>query len=225
MKNSKTSFSSYFFLILTISLCWIYACSDSSTDPGNGDPAENEIWMVDRSFTPESIEVETGTTITWSNESNEVHTVTSGTPGNADGVFNSGDVAPGGEFTYTFNESGTFDYFCIPHPEMTAEVIVVDPSNGDNGDNNGAHLVTIPGQSFNPSNLEVEVGSTVTWSNDSNETHTVTSGSPGNQDGVFDSGNLSPGEEFSFTFNEAGEFDYFCIPHPHMTATITVIED
>jgi plastocyanin len=80
------------------------------------------------------------------------------------------------------------------------------------------------GQSFNPSNIEVEVGTTITWENKSNETHTVTSGSSGNHDGNFDSGNIAPGGEYSYTFNEVGEFDYYCIPHPNMTGTVTVVE-
>jgi plastocyanin len=42
---------------------------------------------------------------------------------------------------------------------------------------------------------------------------------------VWDSPKLGLGQQFSFTFNEAGEFQYFCIPHPtFMVATITVVE-
>jgi plastocyanin len=39
---------------------------------------------------------------------------------------------------------------------------------------------------------------------------------------VFDSGTLAQGETFEFTFEEAGEFDFFCSVHPDMTGTITV---
>lgn len=101
--------------------------------------------------------------------------------------------------------------------------------NGENGNGNGNDVpgeneVWMVGQSFTPSNLEVEVGTTVTWENRSSETHTVTSGSDGSHDEIFDSGSVPPGEDYSFTFDETGTFDYFCIPHPNMTGTITVVD-
>ncbi len=72
----------------------------------------------------------------------------------------------------------------------------------------------------------IQVGSTVTWVNKDPVVHTSTEG-PGPQpsDPVWDSPKLGLGQQFSFTFNEAGEFQYFCIPHPtFMVATITVVE-
>jgi hypothetical protein len=48
-------------------------------------------------------------------------------------------------------------------------------------------------------------------------THTVTSDT-----GVWDSGNLSPGKSFSFTFNQVGTFPYHCNIHSSMTAKIVV---
>jgi plastocyanin len=54
-----------------------------------------------------------------------VHTVTSGTPGNADGLFNSGNLSGGGTFSYAFDTPGTYDYYCIPHaPNMNGSVVV-----------------------------------------------------------------------------------------------------
>lgn len=81
-------------------------------------------------------------------------------------------------------------------------------------------------QSFTPSSIEVEVGTTVTWTNGSSVTHTVTSGTDGDHDGKFDSGNISPGSQFSYTFNEVGTYPYFCVPHLNlgMTGTVTVVE-
>jgi len=67
---------------------------------------------------------------------------------------------------------------------------------------------------FIPESLTVKVGTTVTWVNQDGYIHTVTSGtSPSERSGLFDSGNLNGGETFSFTFDKAGTFDYFCIPH------------
>jgi len=67
---------------------------------------------------------------------------------------------------------------------------------------------------FNPDTLTVSVGTTVTWVNQDGFIHTVTSGtSPSETSGLFDSGNLNGGDTFSFTFDEPGTYDYFCIPH------------
>ncbi len=67
--------------------------------------------------------------------------------------------------------------------------------------------------------LEVEVGDTVTWTNDDNAVHTVTSA-----DGSFDSESVQPGQSWSHTFIDAGEFNYFCTPHPWMRGTVVVTE-
>ena len=70
--------------------------------------------------------------------------------------------------------------------------------------------------------LTVQPGTTVTWTNRDGATHTATSGVPGSLDGVWDSSALSSGDSFSFTFEQPGEFSYFCRIHPFMTGTVTV---
>lgn len=85
-------------------------------------------------------------------------------------------------------------------------------------------------QAFDPNPLEVVVGQKVIWKNDDTAFHTVTSGSPGSADSgkVFDSGLAGPnalttkGKEFEFTFNEPGEFLYYCQLHPMMTGKVIV---
>ena len=71
--------------------------------------------------------------------------------------------------------------------------------------------------SFSSNPVEVKVGETVTWVNDDSGRHTVTS-----KDGVFDSGMMGKGQSFSFTFDKAGEYPYFCEPHPNMVDTVVV---
>lgn len=61
------------------------------------------------------------------------------------------------------------------------------------------------------------VGDTVTVTNEDGVGHTWTA-----VEGGFDSGTIAEGETFEFTFDEAGEFDYFCSIHPQMEGTITV---
>jgi plastocyanin len=71
--------------------------------------------------------------------------------------------------------------------------------------------------SFSPNPVEVKVGETVTWINDDPGRHTVTS-----KDGVFDSGMMGKGQSFSYIFDKAGRYSYFCSPHPGMVGTVVV---
>lgn len=119
-------------MLLVPCLILLYGCG-SATDPGHNDngngtatPGPNEVYMVGQSFSPSTREVTVGTTVTWTNQSNEVHTVTSGSGGSHDGKFDSGSVQPGAVFSFTFDETGSFPYYCIPHPGMTGTIVVVN---------------------------------------------------------------------------------------------------
>ncbi len=80
--------------------------------------------------------------------------------------------------------------------------------------------VAITDGAFQPGSLTISVGDTITWANEDDSPHTVTS-----VDGAFDSGNLDPGVGFSFTFREPGTYTYVCSYHEEMVATITVVAD
>jgi len=74
-----------------------------------------------------------------------------------------------------------------------------------------------------PSQVSINVGETVTWSNDDTAAHTVTSGTPSDgSDGIFDSSLFMAGTTFEHTFDEAGTYDYFCMVHPWMIGTVQV---
>lgn len=76
-------------------------------------------------FIPADVTITVGTTVTWSNDDTVAHTVTSGTPsGGPDGIFDSGLFIAGTTFDYTFDESGTYDYFCMVHPWMKGTIQV-----------------------------------------------------------------------------------------------------
>ena len=70
---------------------------------------------------------------------------------------------------------------------------------------------------FMPMDLQVSQGSTVTWTNEDEEPHTVTS-----VDGLFRSGGIDGGGTFRFKFDKPGVYKYTCSIHPQMTGTITV---
>jgi len=92
-----------------------------------------EVW-----YAPPIINIKVGDTITWSNDDKEGHTVTSGDSagrfgwmsekqgkfGEPDGFFDSGRFMPNDSWTYTFDNTGTFSYFCTFHPWMEGIVIV-----------------------------------------------------------------------------------------------------
>jgi plastocyanin len=91
--------------------------------------------IVDFTFTPGSLEVEAGTTVTWVNNDSAPHTATGD-----GGTFDTGTIDPGGSASITFSQPGTYSYFCAIHPDMTAVVVVVggDDSGGDtDGDTSG----------------------------------------------------------------------------------------
>ena len=76
---------------------------------------------------------------------------------------------------------------------------------------------------FIPSEITVNLGDTVTWLNDDTAAHTVTSGTiDGGPDGRFDSSLMMPDQPYSFTFEAAGDYDYYCIVHPWMIGKVIV---
>ena len=82
------------------------------------------------------------------------------------------------------------------------------------------------GKFFVPDKVETKVGSMVTWTNDDTTFHTVTSGkvegSTPTPDKVFDSSIIKSKGTFSFVFEKAGEYGYYCSLHPYMTGKVTV---
>ena len=70
-------------------------------------------------FNPDAITVPAGTTVIWTNQDSTPHTVTS-----TSGIFDSGVMDQGENFSYTFLDPGTHDYYCLIHPNMKAKVIV-----------------------------------------------------------------------------------------------------
>jgi plastocyanin len=76
--------------------------------------------LEDWIFQPVTLETAPGTTVTWLNRSSIAHTVTVD-----DLAFDdSGLIEPGESFSLTFDEAGTYDYRCSPHPGMEGAIIV-----------------------------------------------------------------------------------------------------
>ncbi len=180
-------------------------------------------------FQPQNVTVLVGSTVRWTNLDGSSHTSTS--PGNWD----SGNLNQGQTFSRTFDTVGTYNYFCGYHTGMTGSITVITqgqntptpaPTNTPQPTNTpaptntpgGAQVVQVNIQTyaFQPQNITIQAGTIVRWTNLDNDTHTATS--PGN----FNSGNLTQGQSWEYTFSTAGTYNYFCAIHPAMTGSITV---
>ena len=83
------------------------------------------------------------------------------------------------------------------------------------------NAVTIQNFAFSPASLTVKVGTTVTWTNQDSDAHTVTSQGSG---GPLNSAPLNTGKSYSYTFTKPGVYSYLCTIHPFMVATVTVTQ-
>jgi|GEM_PF-797196 len=192
-------------------------------------------------FNPNAITVIAGTTVVWTNHDAAPHTVTS-----TRGIFDSGVMDEGETFSYTFRDPGTYDYSCMIHPYMKAKVIVT-PSGGLRPAGAGVSrsegalaevsraevsraeesipavnqgqsvLVEIKKNTYDPDSITVPVGTQVVWRNFDSVPHTVTG-----TNGLFDSGVVDHGKNFSYTFQDPGTYDYSCMIHPYMKAKVIV---
>jgi plastocyanin len=181
------------------------------------------VHIQDNSFSPATLSVPVGTTVTWMHMGSSKHTVTSAS-------FDSGILSPGATFSFTFTSPGTYSYRCDLHSGMTGAIVVTGAATGTTtaptpvptpttpplaAPPSGAS-VSILDNSFSPASLTVPAGTTVVWTNRGGSKHTVTAA------GTFDSGILSPGASFSFTFATAGTYGYVCELHGGMSGSIVV---
>jgi plastocyanin len=81
-----------------------------------------------------------------------------------------------------------------------------------------AATVKIDNFSFGPATITIPAGTTVTWTNNDDVPHVVTS----DDNKMFKSRALDTDDHFSFTFTNPGTYNYYCAIHPKMTAKIVV---
>ena len=91
-------------------------------------------------------------------------------------------------------------------------------SNSTYSNGGTSNTIYMKGSIFSNTNLQVKTGSTITWMNDDNTTHTVTA-----DDTSFDSGDIVVGAKFNMTFNVAGTYAYHCKYHSGMKGTVIVV--
>ena len=91
----------------------------AALDSGARAAQADQVTIKDFAFTPKQITVTPGSTVTWLNQDQEVHQVTSKTK-----LFRSAPLDTKDTYSFTFKDAGTFDYFCSLHPQMTGTVVV-----------------------------------------------------------------------------------------------------
>ncbi|HVX27862.1 MAG TPA: cupredoxin family copper-binding protein [Parafilimonas sp.] len=125
MKNRIIKPVVLFASTICLTVIILFACSKSGgssyggNNNGGGNNTPNSVSIVNFTFSSSSLTVTSGTKVTWTNNDATTHTVTAD-----DGSFDSGNIAPGGTFSHTFNSAGTYAYHCNIHTTMKGKIVV-----------------------------------------------------------------------------------------------------
>jgi plastocyanin len=121
-------------VLILVGLLGAVSCGSSSTttsaaSPSTGTQAQPTsggatgpsaaVTIKDKAFSPETLTVSVGTTVTWTNKDPMSHIVSA-----RDRLFMSDLLGEGKSFSYTFTTAGTYEYYCTIHPTMAGKVIV-----------------------------------------------------------------------------------------------------
>lgn len=179
-------------------------------------------------YEPDVAKVPLGNIIEWTNNDDVAHTVTSSADGGA--TFDSSLISAGATYRLDTStlQAGTYDYFCIVHPWMTASFVLGEGSAAKAPVFNISILLDSKIQGnpdYEPDVAKVPLGTVITWKNDDTAAHTVTSAADAG--GTFDSGLMSAGTTYQLDTSKlgVGKYDYMCIVHPWMQASFEVIEE
>ncbi len=128
------------------------------------------------------------------------------------------------QFTVSYSVSAT----ATAGETMEEEVMMEEPTGPTTHSVDIPTGTSVPGceesnSCWSPADITINAGDTVEWNNIDSVAHTVTAGSPTDaQIEVFDSSLLMGDASWSFTFDDAGSYDYFCMVHPWMVGSVTV---
>jgi plastocyanin len=123
------------------------AATDPTTTPSETTaPAESTtpapdstttVEILNNAFNPDQLNVAPSTTVTWVNRDSVAHTVTAD-----NGLFDSGQLAPGASYPVVLEGAGTVTYHCELHPEMRGSIVVGEPGQASEGGETG--ITTTP---------------------------------------------------------------------------------
>ena len=197
-------------------------------------PAQTSLLISIQNFAfhPATLTILQGTRVTWMNLDSAPHSATStDTPV----AFDTGILSTGQTGSVTFNQPGTFQYFCKVHPRMRAQIVVqaagatastpvplsARPAPAKQRAHKQKTIATAEVNDkyvFSPVKTTVAVGTKVVWMNKTDAPHTVTSQSAAWK---FDR-KLGENQRVTWVFHKAGTYQYLCKYHPGMVGTIVV---
>ncbi len=216
--NRKLVLTSMFLIGFITTTSFAYAEQVSVSLPQGTSVAGCE--ETNECFLPPMITVNPGDEVVWSNDDSVVHTVTSGTISDADGLFDSNLFMAGETFSHTFDTLGNYDYFCKVHPWMVGQVLVTV------GGGIEKELGTITIGSTVESNVEIDnlIANVVSSDGYANEVMTI--------DVTITDLNSNPAEHITYNIqvihgtmvllNEEGHMHDGAITNTHTTKALTV---
>ena len=180
-------------------------------------PMTVDVNVLARSFEPANARIAQGGTVVWTISSRSPHRITAD-----DQSFESTLINHGTSFMFRFDRPGTYTYHDGLTGDMSGTVTVVaDPGSLQAGSaaNGSSAQVNIIDLDFDPREVTVVKGATVTWTNTGQAPHTVTDQAKG-----WSSDLLKNSDTFSHTFASVGRFTYICTLHPTMVGTVIVTD-
>jgi len=111
----------YLLSALIVAVVFAAGCANYGTsNTQNPPPASgNAVAIQGFAFSPATLTIKAGTTVTWTNDDTVAHTIVSDT-----GAFESNSISKGGTYSHTFDAAGTYAYHCGLHPSMKAKIVV-----------------------------------------------------------------------------------------------------
>jgi len=100
------------------------ACSSDESDSSDGSASQQAVAVKLFQFDPETVEIASGTEVLWTNGDETVHQPTSGAPGAITPIFDVSLDGVDASGSHTFDEPGSYPYFCQLHTSMTGTVVV-----------------------------------------------------------------------------------------------------
>jgi len=113
------------FLISVLSAVTFLNVSCYKSKSSYNSATTSKISITSSAYSPASLTIANGSTVTWTNNDNMVHTVTT-----AEGSINSGDIAPGSSYSKTFTTAGTFNYYDAHNTDMKGVLIITTSTGG-----------------------------------------------------------------------------------------------
>ena len=123
-KIKRYGLQAVYFIFFVLSACskggdGYTTTGNNTNNNNNNNNTTTSVGIGSSSFSPSSVTIKAGSTVTWTNNVDVVHTATAD-----DGSFNSGDLDYYKTYSHTFSKAGTYPYHCTHHSGMKGTVVV-----------------------------------------------------------------------------------------------------